>query len=128
MISSSTKIETIDAYIQTFPKGIQEKLEKIRETIKKVSLGATEKIAYGIPTFFLYGNLVHFAAFKDHISFFPASSGVSKFSKELNIYKTSKGTIQFPLDMPIPYDLIQKITTFRVKENISKHNAKQKKV
>lgn len=126
MRSSIKKIETIDAYIDGFPAHIQEILNKMRKTIQVVAPDATEKISYGIPTFFLYGNLVHFAAYKDHISFFPASSGVLKFSKELSMYKTSKGTIQFSLDEPIPYDLIQKITMFRIKENTMKYMNKKK--
>ncbi len=117
MISSNKKIETIDAYICNFPKDIQEILYTIRRTIQNVAPNAVEKISYGIPTFYLYGNLVHFAAFKHHIGFFPTPSAVSKFSSELSSYETSKGTIKFPLDKPIPYDVIQKITKFRVNEN-----------
>ena len=126
MNSSNKKIETINVYIDGFPAHIQEILHTMRKIIHAVAPDATEKISYGIPTFFLYGNLVHFAAFKNHVSFFPASSGVLKFSKELSMYKTSKGTIQFPLDKPIPYDLIQKITLFRIKENTMKYMNKKK--
>jgi len=109
--------KNIDEYISSFSKEVQVILEKIRETIRKVAPNATEKISYQIPTFYLNGNLVHFAAFKDHISFFPTSSGVNAFKKELSKYKTSKGTIQFPIDKPIPFGLIEKITKFRIEEN-----------
>ncbi len=110
------KYDTIDQYIQSFPQEVQKILKKVRKTIKKAAPEANEAISYSIPTFKLHGNLVHFAAFKNHISFFPTSSGVANFTNELSKYKTSRGTIQFPLDQPIPYDLIAKITKFRVKE------------
>lgn len=108
--------KNIDEYIAAFPNKIQAILKKIRVTIKKAAPGATEAIRYQIPTFKLGGNLVHFAAFAKHISFFPTSSGVAKFQKELARYETSKGTIKFPLGKPIPYGLISRITKFRVKE------------
>lgn len=113
--------QTIDEYIALFPKDAQKTLENIRKTVIKFAPNATEAISYGIPTFKLNGkNLVHFAAFDDHYSFFPTSSGVDKFKEELKGFKTSKGTIQFPIGQPLPYDLIQKITEFRVKENTEK--------
>ena len=111
------KIQTIDEYIASFPEDVQEILEKIRTTISEIAPEATEKISYGIPTFSLNKNLVHFGAWKKHIGFYPASSGVSKFEKELAEYNYAKGSIQFPLDKPIPYKLIEKIVRFRVKEN-----------
>jgi len=111
---------TIDEYIASFPPEIREILEKIRETIRKTVPDATEAIAYGIPTFRLNGNLVHFAAFKNHIGFFPTSSGIAAFRNELSSYTTSKGTVQFPLDMPIPYDLVEAITVYRAAENRKK--------
>jgi uncharacterized protein YdhG (YjbR/CyaY superfamily) len=111
---------TIDEYISRFPKNIQDILQKLRETIHKSAPDAEEAISYQIPTFKLNGNLVHFAAFKDHIGFFPTSSGVAAFKKELLSYETSKGTIRFKLDKPIPYDLISKIVKYRVKENLGK--------
>jgi len=118
---------SIDEYIKQFPPGIQQKLEEIRAVIRSVAPEATEKISYQMPTFYLEGNLVHFAAFQDHISFFPTPSGVEQFSDELRAYKTSKGTIQFPLDKPIPFDLVRRITTFRVAENLAQVDAKLKK-
>jgi len=108
---------TINQYIATFPEDVQVLLENMRRTISQEAPNATEAISYQIPTFKLNGNLVHFAAFKDHISFFPTSSPFESFKKELKPYATSKGTIQFPLDKPIPYDLVKKIVAFRVKEN-----------
>jgi uncharacterized protein YdhG (YjbR/CyaY superfamily) len=96
---------------------VQEKLKKIRDTIHQVAPDAQEAIRYGIPTFRLDGtNLVHFAAFKDHLSFFPTSSGVEHFRKELSGFTLSKGTIQIPLDTPVPYNLLERITRFRVEE------------
>jgi uncharacterized protein YdhG (YjbR/CyaY superfamily) len=116
-----TRYETIDEYIMTFPANVRAVLNKIRQTVRKAAPKATEAISYQIPTFKLNGNLVHFAAFRDHVSFFPTSSGISAFRKELKSYKTSKGTVQFPLDKPIPYELVKKITVFRVKEVSKKH-------
>lgn len=107
----------IDIYIANHSKEVQVLLKKIRAIIKKSAPKATEAIKYGIPTFVLNGNLVHFGAFKNHVGFFPGSSGVRSFQKELTDYKTSKGTIQFPLNKPLPVALIQKIVVFRVKEN-----------
>ena len=109
--------KTIDEYIKDFPEEIQNILEKMRETIHETAPEATEAISYQIPTFKLNGNLVHFAAFKNHIGFFPTSSGITAFKKELSKYNTSRGTVQFPLGKPIPYGLVKKIVKFRVKEN-----------
>jgi uncharacterized protein YdhG (YjbR/CyaY superfamily) len=111
---------SIDEYIERYPKNIQVILQKIRMTIKKAAPDAKEVIRYQIPTFRLSENLVHFAAFTKHIGFFPTSSGITKFKKELEGYETSKGTVRFSLEKPIPYDLISKITQFRVKEIIKK--------
>lgn len=107
----------IDEYIQGFPPDVQEKLQRIREVIHKAAPEAVEAIKYQIPTFVLNGNLVHFAAFKKHIGFYPTPSGIEAFQDELTEYKTSKGAIQFPLDSPIPYRLITKIVKFRTREN-----------
>ena len=107
----------MDAYIASVPKDIQDILEKIRQTIRKAAPDAVEAISYQIPTFKLNGkNLVHFAAWKDHIGFYATPSGNEAFKKELSRYKVAKGSIQFPLDEPIPYDLVTKIATFRMKE------------
>jgi uncharacterized protein YdhG (YjbR/CyaY superfamily) len=114
------RANTIDEYIAAFPKEIQDILQKLRQTIKDSAPQAQEAISYQIPTFKLNGNLVHFAAFKDHIGFFPTSSGVAAFKKELSAYKTSKGTIRFPLDKPVPFDLVRKIVKYRVNENLRK--------
>lgn len=104
-------IKTIDEFISKYSDDVQVILEKIRETIKEVAPEAKEKISYGIPTFTLNGkNLVHFSAYAKHIGFYPGSAPIKEFEKELTAYKTSKGTIQFPLNKPIPYELIKKIT------------------
>jgi len=114
---------TIDEYICSFPNNIQNILEKVRLTIKKVAPEATEAISYQMPTFRLNGNLVHFAAFKNHIGFYPTPSGISKFKSEIAKYKNAKGSVQFPLNKEIPYDLISRITKFRVEENLIKNKS-----
>ena len=116
---------TIDAYIAEADPAVREKLTLLRETIHSEAPDATEKFSYGMPTFFLNGNLVHFAVFKNHIGFFPGASGVAAFLDELGAYNTSKGTIQFPLDQPIPVDLVRRVVRFRLAENRTK--AKKKK-
>jgi uncharacterized protein YdhG (YjbR/CyaY superfamily) len=113
--------KTIDEYVSMFPDDIQEILEKMRQIVRASAPKAEETISYQIPTFKLNGNLVHFAAYKDHISFFPTSSAREAFRKELSKYKGGRGTIQFPLDEPIPFDLVRKIVKFRVKENTKEH-------
>jgi uncharacterized protein YdhG (YjbR/CyaY superfamily) len=117
--------QTIDEYIAGFPPDVQEILQKIRRTIHEAAPDATEKISYQMPTFYLKGNLVHFAAFKEHIGFYPVPSGIEKFKKELSVYKQGKGSVQFPLDQPMPYELITKIVKFRVKENLAKAAGKK---
>jgi len=114
------KFETIDAYIQTFPKDIQNILKKLRLTIRKAAPDAVEGISYRIPTFKLSGNLVWFAAFKNHIGFYPGAAGIEAFKKELSNFKVAKGSVQFPLDKAIPYELVKEIVIFRVKENSRK--------
>lgn len=116
--------ESIDAYIVDFPTDIQETLQKFRQTIHESAPHATEAIKYGMPTFVLHGNLVHFAAFKKHYGFYPTPSGIDNFQKELETYQCSKGAIQFPMDKPIPYETIRKIVLFRVQENTDKAKAK----
>lgn len=113
-------IDTIDEYIAKFPEEIQEILNNIRSLISKEAPKAEEAMTYGIPTFKLKGNLVHFAAFKKHIGFYPTPGGIEAFKKELSEYDISKGTVRFPLDKPIPYTLIRKIVKFRVEENEKK--------
>lgn len=115
---------TIDEYIARCPAEVQPVLTQVRAVIRESAPDATEKISYQMPTFFLKGNLVHFGAFKHHIGFYPTPSGTEAFQKELAPYKRAKGSIQFPLDQPIPYDLIRKIVEFRVKENLSKLSKK----
>jgi len=124
MQNKRNKFETIDEYIQTFPKETREILENIRQTIKNTAPGAEEAISYQIPTFKLNGNLVHFAAFKNHIGFYPAPSGSAAFKKELSVYKAGKGSVQFPIDKPMPLALIKKIVKYRVKENLEKTRKK----
>ena len=119
--------KNIDEYIAGFPQDVQAILENIRATIREAAPGAEETISYQIPTFTLKGNLVHFAAFKKHIGFYPAPSGIEKFKDELSVYEGAKGTVKFPLEKPIPFDLISRIVKFRVKENLERAQAKEKK-
>jgi uncharacterized protein YdhG (YjbR/CyaY superfamily) len=108
---------SIDEYIASYPEGVQKKLTQMRRLIHRAAPTATEKISYQIPTFYLNGNLVHFAAYSSHIGFYPTSSGIARFKREISKYKHSKGTVQFPLDEPLPTELIKKIVEFRVAEN-----------
>lgn len=117
----------IDEYIAGFPQDVREILEKIRATIREAAPDAEEAIKYQIPTFTLKGNLVHFAAFKKHIGFYPAPRGIEEFKDELSAYKGAKGSVQFPLDGPIPFDLIHRIVKFRVEDNLERAGAKGKK-
>jgi len=110
----------IDEYIKKAPIEVQSKLKEIRKIIKETASMAAEKISYGMPTFYLNGNLVHFAAFSKHIGFYPGPSGIEKFKDELSGYKTSKGAIQFPLGEELPLELIQRIVLFRIEENLKK--------
>ena len=114
----------INELIAEFPDDIQLILEKIRATIQQAAPDAKEAIKYGMPTFVLNGNLVHFAAYKNHIGFYPAPTGIDAFIAELAQYRTGKGTIQFPIDKPIPYELITKVVKYRVKENLNKRKKK----
>ena len=127
MKTDQTSPRNIDEYIAGFPPDVQEILEKVRMTIRKAAPDAEETIKYRMPTFTLKGNLVYFAAFKNHVGFYPIPTGIEKFEKELSVYKQGKGSVQFPLDKPIPFDLITKIVKFRVKENLESAKAKQKK-
>lgn len=116
----------IDQYIASHPEDVQEILQKIRLTIRDAAPEAQEAISYQMPTFKLNGNLVHFAAYKNHIGFYPTPAGIEHFKDEISAYKWAKGSVQFPLDQPIPYDLISRIVAFRVRENLEKARAKDK--
>ncbi|WP_309920305.1 MULTISPECIES: DUF1801 domain-containing protein [unclassified Arcicella] len=118
--TSMKAVNNIDEYIADFPEETQVLLREIRQTISMAAPEATEKISYAMPTFYLKGNVVHFAGYKNHIGFYPASSGISNFQEEIAGYKSSKGAVQFPLDQPLPNDLITKIVQFRVQENLEK--------
>jgi len=115
---------TIDAYIAGFEPSIRKLLEEVRMVVRKAAPQATEKISYQMPTLFLEGNLVHFAAFKNHIGFYPTPTGIEEFAKELAPYKGAKGSVQFPMDQPLPLDLIRRITEYRVAENLALAKAK----
>jgi uncharacterized protein YdhG (YjbR/CyaY superfamily) len=127
MINDKKTLDNIDEYIANFPADIQEILQELRATIKAAAPEAEEAISYQMPTFKLKGNLVHFAAYKNHIGFYPVPRGIEAFQEELSAYKGSKGTVQFPLDRPLPLDLISRIVRFRVKDNLEKAEAKAKK-
>lgn len=119
------KFQSIDEYVATFSKDIQTVLQLIRRTIREAAPQAVETMSYQIPTFKLQGNLVHFAAWKKHIGFYPGSSGIRKFKRDLSAYEGAKGSVQFPLDKPMPLGLIKKIVKFRTKENEAKAAAKR---
>lgn len=116
----NTNIKTVDQYIKLFPKDISLRLKTVREIVRKATPKATENISYGMPAYKLNGILVYFAAYKNHIGFYPMKKVILSFKKELLNYKTSKGTVQFPHDKPLPVGLITKIVKMRVKENLSK--------
>lgn len=116
--------QTIDDYIATFPRHIQALLQTVRATIRAAAPEAEERISYQMPTFALKGNLVHFAAWKDHIGLYPAPSGIAVFAEELAQYHSAKGSVRFPIDEPLPLDLITRIVQFRVAENLAKASAK----
>ena len=120
MATSRKTPKSFDDYMDRFPKDVQLRLQKLRLTVKKAAPQAKEKISYGIPAFTLNGMLVWFAAFKNHIGFYPRTSAIAAFKKELSAYKGAKGSVQFPFDKPLPLTLISRIVKFRVKENLSK--------
>lgn len=120
MENEKREYTSIDEYIKSFPPEIQNKLEELRAAIKKIAPEAEEKISYGMPAFTLNGNLVYFAAFKKHIGFYPIPSGMKAFEEELKAYKTGKGSVQFPIDEPLPVELINRVVKFRVEENLKK--------
>ncbi len=123
-MESKKTFTTIDEYIAQFPPDIQQILQQVRAVIHESAPQATEKISYAMPTFYLNGNLVHFAALTHHIGFYPTPSGIDAFPEDLAPYRSTKGAVQFPLDQPIPYDLIRKVTKFRVEENLKKAKKK----
>jgi len=124
MAASRRQFKTIDEYLNTFPEDVRTILNELRQTIREAAPEAEETINYQIPTFTLHGNLVHFAAFQNHVGFYPTPSGMEAFKKELAPYKGAKGSVQFPIDQPLPLALIRKIVEYRVKENVDR---KQKK-
>jgi uncharacterized protein YdhG (YjbR/CyaY superfamily) len=122
-----TEVSTIDDYITNFPPETRKHLMQVRDTIRKSAPQATEAIKYAIPTFVLNGNLVHFAGYEKHIGFYPAPTGMDAFKKELAPYKQGKGSVQFPIDKPMPLALIRKIVAYRVKQSLEKAKGKAKK-
>ena len=125
MDAPGKQFNTIDEYIKMFPEGVQRTLNELRQTIRDAAPEATETINYQMPTFTLHGNLVHFAAFKNHIGFYPTPSGIEAFKQELSPYKGAKGSVQFPMDQPLPLALIRRIVAFRVKENSERKSRKK---
>ncbi|MGZ5502583.1 MAG: iron chaperone [Halobacteriota archaeon] len=124
---SRRQFKNIDDYIATFPKNVQHTLRELRSVIKESAPEAEETISYGMPTFKLNGNLVHFAAYEKHIGFYPTPSAILAFKEKLSIYKQSKGAVQFPIDGPIPLDIVREIVRFRIKENLTKGVRRRKK-
>lgn len=116
---------SVDEFIASFPKDVRATLQALRRAIRAAAPGAGEKIGYGIPTFTLHGNLVHFSAYATHIGFYPGSGAIRKFKKELAKYGLAKGTVRFPIDKPLPLALIRKIVLHRVKENVARSSAKK---
>ena len=120
MKAEARKYTTVDEYISDFPAGTKSKLKELRKIIKKIAPKAEEKISYNMPGYSLNGMLVYFAGYKNHIGFYPTGRGIEAFRKDLTMYKGSKGTVQFPLDEPLPIELISRIVEFRVEENMQK--------
>jgi uncharacterized protein YdhG (YjbR/CyaY superfamily) len=127
MEGNNITFQSIDEYILQFSPEVQEILKTLRNVIKESAPEAEEKINYQMPTFFLHGNLVHFAAYKTHIGFYPTPSGIDAFKNELSGYKGAKGSVQFLIGKPLPYDLISRIVKFRAAENIKQDEGKLKK-
>jgi uncharacterized protein YdhG (YjbR/CyaY superfamily) len=127
MAAAGHQFKTIDEYISTFPEEVQRILQELRQTIQEAAPEAEETINYQMPTFTLNGNLVHFAAFKNHIGFYPTPSGIEAFEKELSRYKGAKGSVQIPIDEPLPLPLIRRIVEYRVRENLERKQKKKSK-
>jgi uncharacterized protein YdhG (YjbR/CyaY superfamily) len=121
------QISSVDEYIQKAPPQAQEKLKELRQIVQASATAATEKISYQIPTFYLRGNLVHFAAYEKHIGFYPGASAIAHFKDQLTQYKSAKGSVQFPIEKPLPVSLIKKIVKFRVEENLRKATEPKRK-
>jgi uncharacterized protein YdhG (YjbR/CyaY superfamily) len=126
MDATRKQFKTIDEYIDTFPEDVRAILNELRQTIKETAPEARETISYQMPTFTLNGNLVHFAAFKNHIGFYPTPTGVEAFKEDLSRYKGAKGSVQFPIDQPLPLSLIRRIVEYRVQENLMKKTKRRK--
>jgi uncharacterized protein YdhG (YjbR/CyaY superfamily) len=124
-VNKTVPAKNVDEYINALPAKVRTIVEKLRQTIKAAAPQAEEVISYQMPAYKYHGMLVYFAAFKNHIGFYPAPGGIEAFKKELSAYKGAKGSVQFPLDQPIPFDLISKIVKFRVKENEARISAKK---
>jgi uncharacterized protein YdhG (YjbR/CyaY superfamily) len=124
MKSKTVKINDIDKYLAGFPPDTQKRLQQLRAAIIKAAPDAEEVISYQMPAYKYHGMLVYFAAYENHIGFYPTPSGIEKFKKELSVYKGAKGSVQFPLDKALPLQLITKIVTFRKKENLEKTGMK----
>ncbi|MBI3174387.1 MAG: DUF1801 domain-containing protein [Chloroflexi bacterium] len=127
MEKQKTGFTSVDEYIAAFPADVQERLRQMRAVIREAAPEAQEKISYQMPTFFLHGNLVHFAAFKTHIGFYPAPRGIEAFKDELAAYEGAKGSVRFPLDQPLPLDLVRRIVQFRVADQLQNAKAKKSK-
>ncbi len=126
-MAEQEKFETIDAYIAHFEPEAQEIMQQVRRVIQETAPQSSERISWQMPTFYLYGNLIHFAAHKTHLGIYPGSEAMEVFAEDLKDYKTSKGAVQFPYSKPIPYDLIRKITAYRVETQLKEHEEKGKK-
>ena|SRR5919112_1113782 len=127
MKSRSPDATTIDDYIQGFPRDVQAILSKLRWTVSRAAPRAVEKISYGMPTFFYNGNLVHFAAYEHHIGFYPTPSAITEFQSDLKKYKSAKGSVQFPIDEPLPLRLIARMVKFRATQNARKEPARPRR-
>ena len=126
MHASKSQFKTMDEYINTFPENVRNILNELRQTIREAAPEAEETVNYQMPTFTLHGNLVHFGAFKNHIGFYPTPTGIEAFKKELAPYQGAKGSVQFPMDQPLPLALIRRIVEYRVKENLERKQKKKK--
>jgi uncharacterized protein YdhG (YjbR/CyaY superfamily) len=126
MHASKSQFKTMDEYINTFPENVRNILNELRQTIREAAPEAEETVNYQMPTFTLHGNLVHFGAFKNHIGFYPTPTGIGAFKKELSPYQGAKGSVQFPIDQPLPLALIGRIVEYRVKENLERKQKKKK--